>query len=66
MEPVDYYKVSKLAKVAEGSREAYQHLGNWYRQSWRFIEKGDTGDWLPGLMIVNVVAACGVAGCRWK
>ncbi|MEN3004723.1 hypothetical protein [Dehalobacterium formicoaceticum] len=66
MEPVDYYKVSKLAKSIERSRAIYQRLGNWYRRDWKFIARGDTGDWLPGLMTVSASAAYGELGCWFR
>jgi hypothetical protein len=30
----------------------------------KFTERGDTGDWLPGLMIVNAPPVYGEAGCH--
>jgi hypothetical protein len=66
MEPVDYYKVSKLAKVAEGKPGSLSVPRKCYRRIWRFIGKGNTGGWRPGLMMLNAVVAYGAVGCRWK
>jgi hypothetical protein len=48
MEPVDLYKVSKIKLISpgeQGDTSAPRELV--LPELWRFIGKGDTGDWLP-------------------
>lgn len=66
LEPVEFYKVSKLKKTGRVDHPTTLRHGKPFRQSWKSIEKGDTGDWLPGHMTVNVAPAFGGAGCRWR